>query len=278
MPYVYLLTHKISGQFYIGYREANKLPSNEDLPLYQSSSIEVHKLGFNNFEFLIIAEFFNGQDAYHYENVLIKEHFHNPLCLNKQYIENGKYRTVGPISKEHRLKISNANKNRKKPPRSAEHCFKLSLSKKGRKTGPRSIETREKISQSKKGNLISDEHRAKLITARKRVKLSPETYIKIGNALRGREMSEEHKEQRSKALKGHEVSKATRDKISISLTGRKCSTETILKRTAALKNKNGMSKRCSYDGKEYPCIAEACRRLNLKRYVLIDDPLFALIK
>ena len=25
-PYVYKLTHKETGQFYIGYREANKLP------------------------------------------------------------------------------------------------------------------------------------------------------------------------------------------------------------------------------------------------------------
>lgn len=37
-PYVYRLTYKTTGDYYYGYREDNKLPAIEDLPIYQSSS------------------------------------------------------------------------------------------------------------------------------------------------------------------------------------------------------------------------------------------------
>lgn len=42
LPYVYKLTHKETGQFYIGFRKANKVNSNQDLGLkYFSSSSEL---------------------------------------------------------------------------------------------------------------------------------------------------------------------------------------------------------------------------------------------
>lgn len=36
-PYVYKCVHKTTGQFYFGYRCANKLPAEIDLPKYKTS-------------------------------------------------------------------------------------------------------------------------------------------------------------------------------------------------------------------------------------------------
>ena len=49
-PYVYMLTHRETGQFYIGYRSGNKVPARLDLGIYyKSSSNTVKRIGFDNF-------------------------------------------------------------------------------------------------------------------------------------------------------------------------------------------------------------------------------------
>lgn len=64
LPYVYKLTHKITGQFYIGYRAANKIIAEKDLGIkYFSSSKKVKELGFDNFNIEIVAMFFDSKDA-----------------------------------------------------------------------------------------------------------------------------------------------------------------------------------------------------------------------
>jgi hypothetical protein len=86
LPYVYKLIHKITGQFYIGFRKANKIYSNQDIGVfYFSSSAVVNKLGFENFNIDIIAEFFKPEDAYEFEQNLIKENFKDQLILNKRH-------------------------------------------------------------------------------------------------------------------------------------------------------------------------------------------------
>ena len=93
LPYVYKLTHKETGQFYIGFRKANKVNSNQDLGLkYFSSSSRVKKLGFENFNIEILAEFFNWEDALNFEQNTIKENFTNNLCLNRYYNINDTYK------------------------------------------------------------------------------------------------------------------------------------------------------------------------------------------
>jgi hypothetical protein len=42
-PYVYICTHNVTGEFYIGYREANKKPSHIDLLEYKTSSKKAEK-------------------------------------------------------------------------------------------------------------------------------------------------------------------------------------------------------------------------------------------
>lgn len=105
MPYVYMGVHKETGQFYFGYRGANKIPSTEDLGTrYFTSSKKVKELGFDNFNWTILAEFFTGLDAYLFEQSLIEKHISNkPLNLNKRLW--GKYVGGSVHSEETKNKI-----------------------------------------------------------------------------------------------------------------------------------------------------------------------------
>jgi hypothetical protein len=85
LPYVYRLDHQTTNEFYIGYREANKVPSEQDLGFKYFTSAPNVKEKFNEFRITIIAEFFNGEDAYDFEQLYINENWDNPLLLNKQH-------------------------------------------------------------------------------------------------------------------------------------------------------------------------------------------------
>lgn len=163
LPYVYRCTHKVTGQFYIGYREVNKLPSSLDLPQYRTSSKIVNPT-FDEFEWLILAEFYSGDHAYDFEQELIHESWGDPLLLNKSCTHNCKKRFKGgrrqyyPLSDETKQKISNANKGHK---HSDEARSKISLAGSNRKHSPESIlkmkarivseETKKKISLAQTG-------------------------------------------------------------------------------------------------------------------------------
>lgn len=81
-PYVYRGVNRITGEFYIGYREANTLPAIIDLMSYKTSSKEVRE-NFDAFDWEIIAEFFDGKSAFDFETQLIRECWDSPLILNK---------------------------------------------------------------------------------------------------------------------------------------------------------------------------------------------------
>jgi group I intron endonuclease len=136
MPYVYKLTHKLTGQFYIGYRHANKLPSDQDLPIYQSSSKVVKSLGFHNFEYEILAEFFDAESANDYENHLIEMNHIDPLILNRRYTRRGNHRFIfmRKHTEETKQKLSLANKGQGVGRKHTEETKqKMSLSKIGKK-------------------------------------------------------------------------------------------------------------------------------------------------
>lgn len=60
LPYVYKLVHKTTGQFYYGYQYANRVPSTESLGVcYFTSSKIISKLGFENFNCIVLTEFFD---------------------------------------------------------------------------------------------------------------------------------------------------------------------------------------------------------------------------
>lgn len=91
-PYVYMGIHKITGHFYIGYRECNKVQSHLDIgkKYRTTSSSVIVKEQFNEFDWVIIAEFYTDtakDDAYWFEQEVIKENIKNPLCLNKHYVD-----------------------------------------------------------------------------------------------------------------------------------------------------------------------------------------------
>ena len=73
LPYVYMCKEKNSPYFYIGYRYVNYLPSTDDFGTKYFTSNDYVRENFNNFEHIIIAEFFTKEAAYEFESNLIKE-------------------------------------------------------------------------------------------------------------------------------------------------------------------------------------------------------------
>lgn len=151
LPYVYKLTHRETGEFYIGYRAVNKVKSGFDLGFkYFSSSKRVKEIGFETFYVEIVAEFFDAKDAYQFEQELIKENFKDPLCLNKSFRKNGKKYFSGfkgfkhsPQTKEKLSEIFSGDRN----PNFAKTM---------------TIHQKEKLSKSKTGLKLSVEVKAKM--------------------------------------------------------------------------------------------------------------------
>lgn len=95
MPYVYRLDHPTTGEFYIGSRWKNvtkNVTSDIDLPMYKTSS-KVVRPRFDEFEWQIIAEFQNPQEAFTFEQMMIKENWGNPNLLNRAVFINVKIQT-----------------------------------------------------------------------------------------------------------------------------------------------------------------------------------------
>lgn len=118
LSYVYRLDHPVTGEFYIGFRSQNvkkKIPSHLDLGIEYFTSSKFVKPRFNEFNFHIVAEFYDENDAYDFEQRLIYESWGMHGILNKR-CHYGKLR----------LK---AIKGIKKSP---EHCAKISAGLKGK--------------------------------------------------------------------------------------------------------------------------------------------------
>lgn len=143
-PYVYKCTHKKTGEYYIGARYGKiKLPAEQDLPLYKTSS-KVVKPRFDEFDWFIIAEFFSGEDAYWFEQDIIKENWKHPLLLNKRYHDSQRGLAF------------------KAPKMTEERKIKIGLSNSGK---PRSPEWRAIISKYHKGKSLTEEHKKKISLA-----------------------------------------------------------------------------------------------------------------
>lgn len=83
MPYVYRGYNPTTSEFYIGSRVSNKVPSSSDLGIKYQTSSKVIKPRFHEFEWTIIAEFFDAGDAYDFEQFLIFESWKFTGMLNK---------------------------------------------------------------------------------------------------------------------------------------------------------------------------------------------------
>jgi hypothetical protein len=84
-PYVYKCTHKTTSEFYFGFRKANKVPAEFDLGIVYKTSSKIVKPNFDNYNYEILAVFYESQDANDFEQNLIKEHWGHPLLLNKSF-------------------------------------------------------------------------------------------------------------------------------------------------------------------------------------------------
>ena len=85
-PYVYLGINRTTSEFYIGVRYSHskhKRNSVDDLGIVYYTSSRIVKPIFDQFDWKIIAQFNNKEDALEYEDQLIREHWNNPLLLNK---------------------------------------------------------------------------------------------------------------------------------------------------------------------------------------------------
>lgn len=165
-PYVYRCTHKMTGEFYIGFRKANYYPSDQDLPRYKTSS-KLVKPRFDEFDWQIIAEFFDPKEALKFEQELIAEHWTNPLILNKVYNINGEFSFFSkrawnkgkPMSEETKTKIKKKMAGRTQTP---EHNERIRQSMLGREILP---EWREKLRNANLGKKQSPETIAKKIAS-----------------------------------------------------------------------------------------------------------------
>jgi hypothetical protein len=165
-PYVYCCRHRITGQYYIGYRERNALlgiPSTIDLMQYKTSS-KIVKPFFDEYESIVLAEFESGDAAYDFEQELIFENWADTLLINKNCQINGKRFKKNYCSEKTKAKISAKNKGRKL---SQEHKLIISQLLKGRK---KSEETKQRMRKPK-----SQEHANNIRLGRLGKKLSDST-------------------------------------------------------------------------------------------------------
>ena len=207
LPYVYKLIHKETGQFYFGVRHANKVPSSEDLGIkYFSSSKYVKVLGFENFNYSIVAEFFKKEDAIAFEKELITSFWGNSESLNKNI--GGTFFSFGlKHTDATKSKMSKSRKGKSRPAFSDEWKQNISRARKGKNTGKRSKEFCDKMSQAKMGKSqgpLSEEHKQKLSLAGKNRVKTPEECLNISNSKKGKKIgpwSEERKAAFKEQLK-----------------------------------------------------------------------------
>ena len=260
LPYVYKLTHKESGLYYIGYRCKNVslgIHSTDDLGIsYFTSSKIINSKNILEYDIEIIAEFYIANDAYDFEQGLIREHWEDNLLINDHYHFEGagRWRNSGH-SKETREKIrlskigsKRSEESKKKQSESSkgkilseEHKKKLSESRIGDKNPnfgkTPTEETKTKMRENHKGmegKIHSDESREKMSKSQSEVIHRPhseETKLKMSVAQKGHVVSEETKQKISNSKKGHLESEETRKKKSLAHTGKKrpYSEETLAK-------------------------------------------------
>lgn len=114
LPYVYKVTHKTTSEVYIGMRSANQLPAEEDLGIHYFTSNKTVQKHFAEFDIFIYAYFLSWEDAFIFENNLIKSNWGDCKLLNKHYqLDINKFSMLG----HRRPDVSEQNKRLKRKPK-----------------------------------------------------------------------------------------------------------------------------------------------------------------
>lgn len=230
LPYVYRCTHKVTGEFYIGCRWANKVPSTSDLGISYHTSANYIKSKFNEFEYIVLAEFFTREDAYRHEQSLIFESWNDPLRLNRKYHlhDNVVWMSMNHTT-ESRRKISEKNKGKlaggNNPAKRPEVRTKISESKKGKYT-PFSDEHKKKLADGQKGrpHKYPKIRKPVLMTDEKRKNISDALLLKrdeLSKTHTGKKFSDEHKKNMSLARLGRKWSDERKAAHKLSILNRK---------------------------------------------------------
>lgn len=206
-PYIYKVTDKVTGEFYIGSQCRGKVIGKNYFTSSTNKSFK-EKLKSNpaQFEIKIIGTFTDPASCVLQENIFIKFYITNPLCLNKSCI----------IGNKHQFSTSGTHP-------SEETKKKLSESHKGQFV---SAETRKKLSIAFKGRYVSEKTRKLLSVLNKGDK----------NPRYGKPLSEEQKQKLSKIHKGKTISEYQKRKLSEFNKGKIISAETRKKISESLKN------------------------------------------
>lgn len=157
-PYIYKVTDKVTGEFYIGSQcRGLVIGKNYFTSSFNKSFRNKFQTSPSLFEIRIIGTFTDSVSCILQENIFIKENIKNPLCLNKSYVisENVQFNFTGRhLSEEAKKKISKANKGKspfsKGKHLSEEHKRKISVANTGKKL---TEETKKKLSVSHKGKI-----------------------------------------------------------------------------------------------------------------------------
>lgn len=239
--YVYLITNKINGKRYIGKRSCK---CDVEMDKYMGSGkylkSAIGKYGIENFEKEIIKVFCNEEDAYSFEDAMIKD----TLAWENDDYYNLKGGGSGGMfgykaSESTKMKHSNNMKMRWKccdfrhkmtssaSKRWRDENFKNNISEK-MKSKWKDDEFRSKVDKSKSENgyFVTDETRLKISNALKGRKLSDDTKAKISRLAIDRCKDEGFRKRMSESMKGRKMSDETRLKISMANKGRILSDET----------------------------------------------------
>jgi group I intron endonuclease len=162
---IYKTTNLINGKIYIGQTNGNRKNYIGGGKILKTA---IKKYGKENFKFEIIVKGdFNRTLVDDLEIHYIR--LYNSTNKNIGYnLENGGFGHPGKkLSKKHKLKISKANKGKKKKPFSEEHKLKISISKKGiKQKTTRSKQAIENFKKSRCGKPLTEEHKKALSMAR----------------------------------------------------------------------------------------------------------------
>ena len=159
---------------------------------------------FDEFEWMIVAEFFDPTDAYDFEQTLIYENWENPLGLNQSCSYNNRLRfsTIGnKHTDETKAKISNGQRGDK----NHRHGKKLSPEHKVALVNSEKVLTdagRKRISETHKGKIVSRETRELQSARKKGIPLTPEHKDNLSRSSKGKVKSQSHKNNISASLKG----------------------------------------------------------------------------